>query len=648
MSHFRTIKSKILVLLVLGITIILLNAGADRYKNRLKDNNVKLSTQSHETQLYVLESLRAEEQFINRHDPEIIKEIDKSNKLLLDTMQKLRNSSQDVQITKIAEELIKKQNEHQQLFQTISANQETMDTARKGLNTNVTLGNGSLRKIVDTIAEEQTNKIMQGEDLSPAESTLRDLVKDFLITVNVKSQNLQDLLVSGDDKQYEQTRQSVAKRVKLEKSNIDTTFKGSATLSKYQPSWNSAIELIEKADKDEQTIYSAWQKRNELSAQLSAAVNKVKGLAESISDTVEKNTAKYDRIANWVGLSATGAGALLFILLGLFIVRATQKSLNHIIENLGELSRVVAGAAEQVSTASNAVAEGASEQAASIEETSSSLEEMSSMTKQNADNANQANNLMAEASKVVELANGSMAELTVSMQEVSKASQETSKIIKTIDEIAFQTNLLALNAAVEAARAGEAGAGFAVVADEVRNLALRAAEAAKNTASLIEGTVIKVKSGAELVGRTNQAFGQVTTSTSRVAELVGEIAAASSEQAQGIDQVNKATAQMDKVTQQNAANAEESASASQEMNAQAVQLRGMVADLAKLVRKQKDAKAGGEQTVRPGSGKKTKTPLPYHASSSRTHREITATASGAKELTPEQVIPMEEGDFRDF
>jgi methyl-accepting chemotaxis protein len=169
------------------------------------------------------------------------------------------------------------------------------------------------------------------------------------------------------------------------------------------------------------------------------------------------------------------------------------------------------------------------------------------------------------------------------MQAISTASQETSKIVKTIDEIAFQTNLLALNAAVEAARAGEAGAGFAVVADEVRNLAMRASEAAKNTSDLIEGTVKKVKEGAELTSATHQAFDRASESTTKVADLLGEISAASNEQAVGIEQVNKAVGEMDKVTQQNAAGAEESASAAEEMSAQAEGMKQMVDELVAVV-----------------------------------------------------------------
>lgn len=228
---------------------------------------------------------------------------------------------------------------------------------------------------------------------------------------------------------------------------------------------------------------------------------------------------------------------------------------SRIIKGLREVAEQVASASVEVSAYSHSLAEGASEQAASIEETSSSLEEMSSMTKQNADHAGQANALMEESVRNLAGAGRCMSELTESMEAISTASAETFKIIKTIDEIAFQTNLLALNAAVEAARAGESGAGFAVVADEVRNLALRAADAAGNTATFIEGTVNKVEEGSGLLAKANGAFGDVTESAKKVAELVAEISIASAEQAQGIEQINKAVAQMDKVIERNAAHA---------------------------------------------------------------------------------------------
>ena len=209
---------------------------------------------------------------------------------------------------------------------------------------------------------------------------------------------------------------------------------------------------------------------------------------------------------------------------------------------------------------SQGLSDAASGQAASLEETSSSLEEMTSQTKQTAGNAAQANNLMSAAQQIIEKANVSMSELTGSMKEIAAGSEKSQKIVKTIDEIAFQTNLLALNAAVEAARAGEAGAGFAVVADEVRNLAIRAAEAAKNTSGLIEDIVKKIRNGEKLVGVTNEAFKEIMGSSGKVVQLIAEIAGSSQEQSLGIDQISRAVAEMNNLTQQNAAGAEELAS----------------------------------------------------------------------------------------
>ncbi len=264
-------------------------------------------------------------------------------------------------------------------------------------------------------------------------------------------------------------------------------------------------------------------------------------------------------------------------------IRKIVGKINAVIDGINSGAEQVAYATEQVAAASHSLAEGASEQAASLEETSSSLEEMSAMTQNNATNANQAKIMMGEAKEVVNRVEKHMADMDGAILNITRSSEETGKIIKTIDEIAFQTNLLALNAAVEAARAGEAGAGFAVVADEVRNLAMRAAESAKNTAVLIGDTKKAVEVGNQLTLATQEAFHENITITGRVDQLVDEIASASTEQAQGIDQVNRAVSEMDKVVQQNAAHAEQSAAAAGEMNAQAREMKTFVNELLVLV-----------------------------------------------------------------
>jgi methyl-accepting chemotaxis protein len=421
------------------------------------------------------------------------------------------------------------------------------------------------------------------------------------------------------------------------KNGTDKPFSKISFVKLFKPwGWvigtGSYLDDVEAAVKDRQ-------------ATLDKRVKAVQGKIARLVD--EKTTLARKKINQVIGWIAPLT--LLTVLLALlFSYRFTRRNItrpvNRIVEELNEGADQVASGSGQVSSASQSLAEGASQQAASIEETSSSLEEMATMTRQNAENAAQADSLMKEANRIVEDANQAMGKLTGSMQEISRASEETQKIIRTIDEIAFQTNLLALNAAVEAARAGEAGAGFAVVANEVRNLAMRTAEAARNTAELIEGTVRKIKDGYALVGKTNEAFTGVSGSSEKVGELVAEIAAASHEQAKGIEQLNESIGLMDHVVQKNAADAEESASASQQMNAQAENMKSIVQQLLALAGEKRNGggRHGLMENAEHASLQQRSTHAPLNQGQTKT-----LSAPDRDWVDPEQVIPMED-DFQDF
>ncbi|VAX20684.1 Methyl-accepting chemotaxis protein I (serine chemoreceptor protein) [hydrothermal vent metagenome] len=310
----------------------------------------------------------------------------------------------------------------------------------------------------------------------------------------------------------------------------------------------------------------------------------------------------------------------------LYLRKTVFKPIETVSKQMFDGADQVSAASNQVSDASQTLSEGSVSQASSLEETSSALEEMSSQTRQNADNASLANDLVTKTRSEAQEGSKTMEGMIESMKAINTSSEEISKIIKVIEEIAFQTNLLALNAAVEAARAGEHGKGFAVVAEEVRNLAQRSAAAAKDTATLIEDAVKKAEDGSATANQAGAMLDGIVANVKKVADLVGEIATASNEQALGVEQTNNAVSEMDKITQANAATAEESAASAEELSAQSESLKEIVSHLNSII-----YGTTGNGATRPPA----KRP------------DLLLKPVASKKQKGEKTIPME-GDFDDF
>ncbi|MCE9544007.1 MAG: hypothetical protein K8T25_00555 [Planctomycetia bacterium] len=365
-------------------------------------------------------------------------------------------------------------------------------------------------------------------------------------------------------------------------------------LAAYTAAYDALVESQRKLDANVKSM-------QDLVLRIQPAVDGIEEQVAKVAEVKSQQTAAQGMLFGSIALGLSMVAILLSVVLAWMISRSISRPLQNIfkglkafstqelvetgdkikmiIESMQQGAEQVASAAGQVASASQSLSQGSSEQAAAVEETTSSIEEMACMTKQNAGNATDANNLATIARTSAEKGSQAMTRMSTAISDIQRSSADTSKIVKTIDEIAFQTNLLALNAAVEAARAGEAGRSFAVVAEEVRNLAQRSAEAAKNTAAMIEQSVKSADNGVQISKDVGEVFKEIADGSRKVNELVAQIATACNQQAQGIDQISSTVGQMDTVTQQNAAVSEESASAAEELSVQADELNHVVIQL---------------------------------------------------------------------
>jgi len=605
----------ILTIIVAGVSIFRLNHISSTFEV-LQTKYFKIADAAMETQIHLLTARRHEKDFLARKDPKYLGRMTETIDHMQGEIDELTTTATHLGLTEISSEggvVTDAKNSYKKAFDHVADLVKAQGDSKTGIR-------GQLRKHAhDT---EEGIKKAGSADMMVDYLLMRRHEKDFILR---------------EDEKYVKKAQAVLNALKNKTSNGAYALHADQIMA----GANAYLVAFEEFAKNIAQMKQEYPVMRKASHDIEELLEDIEIKVMKIVET-QQNGAMDEKKATILFLYVFGG---VIVLIGLFLaffsVRSITKPLNLVIDGLDAGANQVSSASNQVSSSSQALAEGSSQQAASIEETSASMEEMSSMTSKNSENASHADNLMQDASTIVVTANTSMGKLIQSMDEISQASEKTSKIIKTIDEIAFQTNLLALNAAVEAARAGEAGAGFAVVADEVRNLAMRAADAAKDTAEMIEGTVKKVNEGSELVAQTNEAFGQVSESAEKVGSLVSEISEASKEQSGGIEQVNTAISEMDKVVQQNAANAEESASASEEMNAQAVQLKDYVGELVTLVT--------GHDNKESDQANRTITRTVRSSALPLVDQPTKKLSQNSQEVRPEQVIPFDDDDdFKDF
>ncbi|MBN2232593.1 MAG: hypothetical protein JW781_07225 [Deltaproteobacteria bacterium] len=594
---FRSgVRRKIILLASIGVIGLILVSGMNVLLDLKMEKYLRMGRDGQDIVYLTLQSILLEEKFINTGGETLLQLIDKYEKERQMIIPRIKSMATDEKTRRTVDEIVVKAQEHTKTFAEITANISSIEHDRNAITEKTLHLSRVIGEVVDSITRKETELIMDGESLDPSNAAVRDEFKLLGSAFDQQLLNVQNLFVFNDAKRFEDTRKRYEGNIVLTYKNIDPMLRiiNADEFNAVYREIGSGLPIIAEM---ETSVFAEWRKNQEMRPLLSRSGEHIQRAALEIVGITESSIADGKKLAGIVSLSTAGIALMLLMTLGFFIVRSITRPLNQAIVGLAEGSGEVTKTSAQITEASRMVAEGASEQAASLEETSSSLEEMESITRLNADHASQADQLMKAACQVVDHAIASMEKLTRSMAEITAASEETSKVIKTIDEIAFQTNLLALNAAVEAARAGDSGAGFAVVADEVRSLALRAAEAARTTAGLIDANATKVRDGDALLRATSEAFDSVVENATKAATLVGEIATASLEQAQGIGQINIAVAEIDTVTQRNASEAEETAAAARRMNSQAHQMRELLGDLRAVVSGRRTACAESEMMV---------------------------------------------------
>lgn len=491
-------------------------------------------------------------------------------------------------------------------------------------------GISKLKSFAESISGSQLRGVYVMGQIQSAENEAYDLMLQHMLAETKDETDAYNARLAESDSRLDQLMIAYEQSSSLEDRDRDMFEKVIADRDAFRKAWEPVRELsLELKNKEAFDLFKekAQPAFDKLKADLQQETDYNKRVAEVTAQesiAITNNTSSVVNLSIIVMLSACTAIAFV-------IVRSLNRVLTSVADTLGDGANQIVAATGQLASASQSLAQNANEQAASLQETSSAIEQIGSMTKRNSESAQAAQGLSSETRVAAETCSQRTEEMQTAMKAIQKASTEMavaihgittssssiSKIISTIDEIAFQTNILALNAAVEAARAGEAGMGFAVVAEEVRSLAKRSADAAKETASLIEAAVTQSQLGVEVNSRVTARIAEVVQKANGVRDslshivakarevdsVVGQITEASKEQNSGLEQINSAINLMNQVTQANAAGSEETASASEELTAQSIELRAGVDVLVKLV----SGKSFAEPHSQPSAASSAKT-----------------------------------------
>jgi len=629
--------------------------------NSLIDNDAKKVSLSAKIEQNIIEMQRAEKNIILATTQEDMDQFEKEFDTARTDLDEKRAALRDMLTTEKNKAFLDDFKTKYELYVQTYRNVATLTRENSNVKAKILL-NGEAREkilIVDKLTDDlrssiqtELNKKLDVKSrsrlralalISAAESNTLKSVRDAGRAIIETKEAEMALLVDRSNKFLKEAHKNIADLKKLTQGEEVAIVNQTITaLAEYETIQSSILALTLK-NSNQRAMDLSQTKAREYVAEARDAIAKIaKDNAQNMEVAKTKSDENYAEIRN-VNIAVAFGGITLALVIAFFMVRQMMNLITNSVNSVSEGAEQVASASNQISSSSQQLAEGAQEQAASVEEITSSLTEIKATIDQNSENAREADMLGKDANESAKMGYDHIQELSKSMLEINESSRKISNIIKTIDEIAFQTNLLALNAAVEAARAGEHGLGFAVVAEEVRNLAQRSAEAAKDTANIIEKSISDVQKGNQITEQTNKAFVEILDKVKKTGDIVGEIAIASKEQSTGVNELSEAMSQVDSVTQVIASNSEESAAASEEMSAQAITMKGTIAELASIFGIESDGGFNAKSVIHNQMKSTTQT---SQTSGFNLAKKSTLSVPTAKKAS--QILPLDDDDLREF